>query len=192
MGFCCPGAPRHGWVSSSFSVTLGGSSDEMLRLAASVQGSSEHPLARAFVTAAEARGLTLSSVVGFRAEVGRGVVGRVGGRELAIGNARMMAERGVDLRLFDTEARRLAAEAKTVVAVVRDGEALGLVALADTIRPESAEALLLAMRKHPLGAQAVRIGTVTEDPHHFVQMNTRFGGRRVVDWLSGEQLPRIC
>jgi hydrogenase expression/formation protein HypE len=59
-------------------------------------------------------------------------------------------------------------------------------------RPESAEALLLAMRAHPLGAQAVRIGTVTEDPHHFVQMNTRFGGRRVVDWLSGEQLPRIC
>jgi len=38
----------------------------------------------------------------------------------------------------------------------------------------------------------VRIGSVTEDPHHFVQMETRFGGRRVVDWLSGEQLPRIC
>ena len=58
--------------------------------------------------------------------------------------------------------------------------------------PESADAVLLAMRAHPLGAQAVRIGVVTEDPHHFVQMNTRFGGRRVVDWLSGEQLPRIC
>lgn len=58
--------------------------------------------------------------------------------------------------------------------------------------PESADAVLHAMRAHPLGAQAVRIGVVTEDPHHFVQMNTRFGGRRVVDWLSGEQLPRIC
>ena len=58
--------------------------------------------------------------------------------------------------------------------------------------PESADALLLAMRAHPLGAHAARIGTVTEDAHHFVQMNTRFGGRRVVDWLSGEQLPRIC
>jgi hydrogenase expression/formation protein HypE len=58
--------------------------------------------------------------------------------------------------------------------------------------PEAADAVLAAMRAHPLGAAAVRIGSVTEDPHHFVQMATRFGGRRVVDWLSGEQLPRIC
>jgi hydrogenase expression/formation protein HypE len=48
------------------------------------------------------------------------------------------------------------------------------------------------MRAHPLGRDAARIGTVIEDPHHFVQMSTRFGGRRVVDWLTGEQLPRIC
>jgi hydrogenase expression/formation protein HypE len=58
--------------------------------------------------------------------------------------------------------------------------------------PESAAAVLAAMQAHPLGALAVQIGVVTEDAHHFVQMNTRFGGRRVVDWLSGEQLPRIC
>lgn len=58
--------------------------------------------------------------------------------------------------------------------------------------PEAAEAVLVAMRAHPRGAAAVRIGSVTEDPHHFVQMATSFGGRRVVDWLSGEQLPRIC
>lgn len=58
--------------------------------------------------------------------------------------------------------------------------------------PEAAEAVLAAMRAHPLGAEAARIGEVTTDPHHFVQMATRFGGRRVVDWLSGEQLPRIC
>jgi hydrogenase expression/formation protein HypE len=58
--------------------------------------------------------------------------------------------------------------------------------------PEVAEAVLAAMRTHPCGAAAVRIGSVTEDSHHFVQMATRFGGRRVVDWLSGEQLPRIC
>jgi hydrogenase expression/formation protein HypE len=58
--------------------------------------------------------------------------------------------------------------------------------------PEVADTLLAAMRAHPRGAQAQRIGTVTEDPNRFVQMATRFGGRRVVDWLSGEQLPRIC
>jgi hydrogenase expression/formation protein HypE len=57
---------------------------------------------------------------------------------------------------------------------------------------EHAPALLAAMRAHPLGSQAALIGEVTDDPHRFVQMQTKFGGRRVVDWLSGEQLPRIC
>ena len=58
--------------------------------------------------------------------------------------------------------------------------------------PEVADTLLAAMRAHPLGQGAQRIGTVVEDAHGFVQMETCFGGRRVVDWLSGEQLPRIC
>ena len=58
--------------------------------------------------------------------------------------------------------------------------------------PQVADAVLSAMRAHPLGRVAARIGTVIEDRHGFVQMQTRFGGRRVVDWLSGEQLPRIC
>lgn len=57
---------------------------------------------------------------------------------------------------------------------------------------EHAPALLEAMRAHPLGARAAIIGQVTRDPHLFVQMKTKFGGRRIVDWLSGEQLPRIC
>lgn len=55
-----------------------------------------------------------------------------------------------------------------------------------------AERLLAAMRAHPLGQAAARIGRVVADDRHFVQMQTRFGGRRMVDWLSGEQLPRIC
>jgi hydrogenase expression/formation protein HypE len=57
---------------------------------------------------------------------------------------------------------------------------------------EDAERLVAAMRAHPLGAGAAIIGEVIEDPHRFVQMDTAFGGRRVVDWLTGEQLPRIC
>lgn len=57
---------------------------------------------------------------------------------------------------------------------------------------EDADTLLAAMRAHPLGADAARIGKVIEDAHHFVQMTTRMGGRRMVDWLAGEQLPRIC
>lgn len=57
---------------------------------------------------------------------------------------------------------------------------------------EDADALLAAMRAHPQGRDAAIIGRVVEDRHRFVQMETRFGGTRIVDWLSGEQLPRIC
>lgn len=57
---------------------------------------------------------------------------------------------------------------------------------------EQADAALAALRAHPLGQEAARIGSVVEDDHQFVQMRTRFGGLRMVDWMSGEQLPRIC
>ncbi|MDO8440951.1 MAG: hydrogenase expression/formation protein HypE [Polaromonas sp.] len=70
--------------------------------------------------------------------------------------------------------------------VANEGKLIALCA------PEVADTLLAAMRAHPLGRGAQRIGVVTQDLNCFVQMNTRFGGRRVVDWLSGEQLPRIC
>ena len=58
--------------------------------------------------------------------------------------------------------------------------------------PDDALRLLAAMRAHPLGRDAALIGEAIPDPHHFVQMETSFGGRRIVDWLTGEQLPRIC
>jgi hydrogenase expression/formation protein HypE len=58
--------------------------------------------------------------------------------------------------------------------------------------PEHAHALLRTMQSHPLGEGSADIGEVVEDPHHFVEMRTTFGGRRMVDWLTGEQLPRIC
>ena len=58
--------------------------------------------------------------------------------------------------------------------------------------PARAEAALAAMRAHPLGRDAARIGVAVADDRRFVQMTTRFGGRRIVDWLTGEQLPRIC
>jgi hydrogenase expression/formation protein HypE len=64
-----------------------------------------------------------------------------------------------------------------------------LIAICD---PASAAPLLEAMRAHPLARGAAIIGEVIEDPHHFVQMRTRFGGKRNVDWLTGDQLPRIC
>jgi hydrogenase expression/formation protein HypE len=70
--------------------------------------------------------------------------------------------------------------------VANEGKLVAICAEADAAR------LLQAMRAHPLGADAAIIGEVIADAHHFVQMDTRFGGRRNVDWLTGEQLPRIC
>lgn len=70
--------------------------------------------------------------------------------------------------------------------IANEGKLVAIVA------DEHAAALIDVMRAHPLGKQAARIGTVTVDDHCFVQMKTRFGGQRVVDWLSGEPLPRIC
>lgn len=70
--------------------------------------------------------------------------------------------------------------------VANEGKLIAICAEAD------AAALLAAMRSHPLGADAAAIGRVQDDRHHFVQMETRFGGKRIVDWLTGEQLPRIC
>ena len=60
------------------------------------------------------------------------------------------------------------------------------------VAPEDEEKALAALRSHPLGARATAVGSVHEDAHHFVQMTTAFGGKRIVDWLTGEQLPRIC
>ncbi|MFD2232453.1 hydrogenase expression/formation protein HypE [Phaeospirillum tilakii] len=64
--------------------------------------------------------------------------------------------------------------------------------LVAVVAPEAAETLLAAMRAHPLGAAAAIVGTVVEDPRRLVRMRTAFGGERIVDWLAGEQLPRIC
>jgi len=70
--------------------------------------------------------------------------------------------------------------------VANEGKLVAIVA------PDAADAVLAAMRAHPLGRDAADIGEAVSDDHRFVQMSTSFGGGRIVDWLSGEQLPRIC
>jgi hydrogenase expression/formation protein HypE len=64
--------------------------------------------------------------------------------------------------------------------------------LVAVVAPDAAACLLTAMQAHPLGREAVLIGQVIADDQRFVQMTTSFGGGRIVDWLAGEQLPRIC
>ncbi len=88
-----------------------------------------------------------------------------------------------------TMTRRPERCASTIVCTLSLATESKLVAI---IAPGSVDAVLAAMRGHPLGRDAALIGEVVEDEHRFVQMTTGFGGGRIVDWLSGEQLSRIC
>jgi Cu+-exporting ATPase len=115
--------------------------DDLLRLVASVERGSEHPLAAAIVAGAAARGLALLPADGFRAEPGRGVIATVAGRAVAIGNEALFASRGVDSAPLAAEAERRRGQGDGVMLVAVDGEAAGLVAVADPVKPTAAEAL---------------------------------------------------
>jgi len=115
--------------------------DEGLAQAAAVEVSSEHVIARAVVNAARERTLTLPEITGFRSIPGQGAQGRVQGRLVSVGNDRLVSQLGANRQPLREEAERLAEEGKTLVYVVRDGALLGVLGLADRIRPESREAV---------------------------------------------------
>jgi Cu+-exporting ATPase len=113
------------------------SNDELLRLVASLERSSEHPLGDAIVRYAEARSLTLSRAESFAAVPGRGATGVVDGRAMAVGNAALLADWAIDVAPLAAEASRVTAEAKTPVFIAIDGVLSGFVAIADPIRATS-------------------------------------------------------
>jgi Cu+-exporting ATPase len=128
------------------SVTAAGdelSEAEVLRLAASLERGSEHPLAAAIVAGAERRGLTLSPVEEFRSVTGKGVTGRVAGRSVALGNQRLLEDLGVALDGFGARAEALRSDGQTVMFVVVEGRIAGLVGVADPIKASTPEALSL-------------------------------------------------
>ena len=114
---------------------------EVLRLAASLERASEHPLAQAIVSGAAARGVALGDVKSFESRTGRGVVGEVAGRRAAIGNPKLLAELGVDPGPLVATAEALRAEGQTVMFVVGDGKLAGLVGVADPIKASTPEAV---------------------------------------------------
>jgi len=122
-------------------VLDGRSEDEVLALAAAAEKGSEHPLGEAIVQAAAARGLAVPKAENFAAVPGHGVEAEVGGRRVLLGNAGLFKERGVELGAIGAEAERLAAEGKTPMFVALDGRAAGVVAVADTLKENSAQAV---------------------------------------------------
>jgi Cu+-exporting ATPase len=115
--------------------------DELLRLAASVEKGSEHPLGEAIWAEATTRGLTLAEPSGFKAEAGRGVTAEVDGRAVTVGNVRMMEAHDYPLNGLQPEVERLQAEAKTAMLVAIDGQVRGVIAVADTLKDGSVEAI---------------------------------------------------
>ncbi|WP_246660265.1 copper-translocating P-type ATPase [Rhizobium sp. FKL33] len=118
---------------------------EFLRLAASLEKSSEHPLALAVVEAAADRGIPLAEASEFDSPVGKGVVGLVDGRRLVLGSHRIMEEEGVDVREFASDAEHLRGEGATVIFMAVDGKVAGLLAIADPVK-ETTPAALQALR----------------------------------------------
>ena len=119
----------------------GAAEDALLSLAASAELGSEHPLGAAIVAAARERSLVLSQPQGLKAITGRGIEARVDGRELIVGNARMLKERGLGLGPAAADHERLSADGKTVMLVASGTEVLGAIAVADTVKPTSAAAI---------------------------------------------------
>ncbi|WP_249680457.1 heavy metal translocating P-type ATPase [Roseococcus pinisoli] len=138
-------------------VPRGFAEEELLRLAAGLERPSQHPLAEAVVRAAEKRGLVVPAVEGFDAPTGRGVLGRVEGRDMVIGSARLMGERGVELADLAAEAERLRGEGASVVFVAIDGRSAGLLAVADPLKENAAAAVA------GLVADGVRLVMLTGD-----------------------------
>jgi P-type Cu+ transporter len=128
--------------------------DELLRLAASLERGSEHPLAAAIVEGAEARGLALGEAVDFTSETGKGVVGVVGGKRVAVGNLALFASLGIDPGGLDARAEGLRKDGQGVMLVAVDGLAAGLVAVADPIKESAVGALAVL---HEDGIRAVML-----------------------------------
>jgi P-type Cu+ transporter len=120
---------------------LGEDEEMVLRLAASVERLSEHPLGEAIVAAAAARGLRLDEPRAFQSRTGRGVIAELDGRSVAVGSGALLAELGFGPGPYAAEAERLAAEASTPVYVAVDGQVIGIVAVVDGIKPTSRQAI---------------------------------------------------
>jgi len=154
---------------------------ELLRLAASLERASEHPLGEAIVRAAVERKLALSDPVDFDSPVGRGVLGQVEGRRLVLGNPKFLKSQGVDTAAMDAGAEALRQEGATAIFVAIDGRLAGVIGIADPIKATSAEAV------RALRAANIRVVMMTGDN----QTTAHAVAKRLgIDEVAAEVLPQ--
>jgi Cu2+-exporting ATPase len=150
---------------------------EVLRLAASVEADSEHPLARAIVAGAKARGIEPVAATAFESLAGRGARAKVNGRDVSVGGPRLLADLGLKA---DPATETWSREGRTVLHVVAGGKVIGALAVEDEIRPESAEAI---KRLHAMG---LKVAMITEDAQAVADSVAK---RLGIDEVAAQVLP---
>ncbi len=164
--------------------------EQVLRWAASAEKGSEHPLGEAIVRAAEEKGLGLSPVEGFEAIPGQGIKAQIDGEPILLGNLRLMEEKGIDLNGLRGEMERLASEGKTPMVVARNHSAAGIVAVADTLKPHSREAVEALQR---MGLEVIMITGDNERTGKAVaaQMGIKRVLAEVLPWEKSRQVKKL-
>ena len=162
-------------------IALVGSEDELLKLAASVERGSEHPLGEAIVRAAQDRGIAPDDIRDFEAIPGQGIQARVNGNIVALGNAALMEAKGLHLDGLDTLAAELSNQGKTPVFVASDGVVIGAIAVSDTLKQEATE---VVSRLHGMGMEVIML---TGDSQRTAEA---IAGRLAVDRVIAQVLPR--
>jgi Cu+-exporting ATPase len=158
----------------------GQNENELLRLAASLELGSEHPLAEAIIAGARERGLRLSAAQDFKSLTGKGIAGTVDGRAVALGNQKLFEELQIDIKALQAQADGLRSEGQTVMFVAVDGRAAGLIGVSDQIKDSTPEAIRL------LHEEKVRIVMLTGDSRATAEAVARKLG---IDAIEAEVLP---
>jgi Cu+-exporting ATPase len=166
---------------TSIQVLEGIDDNDLLRMAASLERGSEHPLADAILRAAKDRGLTLSEATEFDSPVGKGVLGVVDGRRVLLGGSRILADNSISSMAMDAEAERHREDGASVVFVVLDGKVAGLLAIADPIKPTTQTAITA------LKAAGIRLVMMTGDNLTTAQAVAK---RLGIDDVEAEVLPQ--
>jgi Cu2+-exporting ATPase len=174
------GTLTEGQPSLSAIIPVHGNEDEILVLAAAAESGSEHPLGRAIVEGAQARGLQLGAVESFRSVTGKGIEARIDSRQVLVGSARLLEDAGIGASSVRDEADALRQDGATVMHVAVDGQLAGLIAVADPIKPSAATAI---RQLHDQGLQVVMLtGDNTATANAIAQ-------RLNIDRVEAEVLP---
>jgi heavy metal translocating P-type ATPase len=168
-------------ILTDLETTAAWGADAALTLAAAMEQTSEHPIARAILGKAEEKGLTLPEVAGFKSLTGLGVRGQINGRQVMLGAARLMAQEGVDIAPLAEKAQTLAGQGRSPLYLAVDGQLAALLAVADKAKPGARE-MIAALK-----AQGLRVAMISGDAKAAAQA---IGQELGIDEIVAEVMPK--